>query len=101
MTAPTGEDPSEPVAVLEAGDPATLAVAKSILDDGGIEFFAKGEAVQDLFGWGRLFTGFSLVAGPVHLLVAAEDADDARAALRKLSEQSPDQRGRQTGGENQ
>lgn len=72
-----------PVTVLQTSDPALLSVAKSLLQDAGIQFFAKGEAVQDLFGFGRFGTGFSPIAGPVELQVAA---DDAAAASERLSE---------------
>ncbi len=76
-----------PVTVLETGDPALLAVAKSLLEDAGIEYFAKGEGVQDLFAWGRFGTGFNPIIGPVQLQVAADEADEARERLKDL--QSP------------
>jgi len=75
-----------PVTVLETGDPGLVAVAKSLLESAGIRFFAKGEAVQDLFAWGRFGTGFNPFVGPVQLQVAAEDADDAKALLRGLAD---------------
>jgi hypothetical protein len=75
---------AEPVTVLESGDPAILAVAESLLEDAGIEFFPVGEGVQDLFGWGRI-GGFSPVVGPVRIQVAAEDAEEAAALLRELT----------------
>jgi hypothetical protein len=37
-----------PVTVLESSDPVLLAVAKSVLEGANIEYFAKGEAVQNL-----------------------------------------------------
>ncbi len=80
-------DQLEPVAlvtVLETGDPALLAVAKSLLEDAGIDFFAKGEGVQDLFGWGRFGTGFNPLIGAVKLQVAADDAEEARERLKDL-----------------
>ena len=73
-----------PVTVLSTGDPALLAVAKSLLEEADIEFFAKGEAVQDLVGGGRL-GGFNPAVGPVELQVAPEHADEARALLRDLT----------------
>jgi len=74
----------EPVTVLESSDPALLAVAKSLLEEADIPYYAKGEGVQDLFGAGRLGTGFSLVAGPVELQVSPDDAAEARALLIDL-----------------
>ena len=73
----------EPVTVFESGDPAAIAVAESLLEEAEIEFFAKGEGIQDLFGGGRI-GGVNPVVGPVQLQVAAEDAEQARAALEGL-----------------
>lgn len=78
-------DASDPVTVLETGDPALLAVAKSLLEAADIHYFAKGEGLQDLFAWGRFATGFNPFVGPVQVQVAAEDADEASALLRDLS----------------
>jgi hypothetical protein len=78
---------TDPITVLESGDPALLAVAKSLLESADIECFAKGEGVQDLFAGGRLGTGFNPFAGPVQLQVAAEDAEEAKALLRHLRSQ--------------
>jgi hypothetical protein len=41
-----------PITVLESGDPALLAVAKSLLEAAKIQYFVKGEGVQDLFAAG-------------------------------------------------
>ena len=74
----------EPVTVLETSNPALLAVAKSILEAASIPYFAKGEALQNLFVAGTL-GGFNPIAGPVELQVSADDARDARAALIELT----------------
>lgn len=79
------DESREPVTVLETSDPALLAVAKSLLEDADIPYFAKGESVQDLFGLGRFGTGFSPIVGPVELQVSPEDAADARARLLDLT----------------
>ena len=78
------DESAEPVTVLESSDPALLALAKSLLDDAGIPYFAKGEGVQDLFGVGRFGTGFNPVTGPIELQVSAGDASEARAILLEL-----------------
>lgn len=75
---------TDPITVLESGDPALLAVAKSLLEAASIQYFAKGEGVQDLFGGGRFGTGFSPFTGPIQLQVAADDAEEAKALLRDL-----------------
>ena len=72
-----------PVTVLETGDPGLIAVAKSLLDSAGIPYFAKGESLQNLFGWGQI--GFNPIVGVVQLQVASDDAEDATALLRDLS----------------
>ena len=75
---------SGPVTVLESSDPGLLAVAKSLLEDANIEYFAKGEGVQDLFAVGRFGTGFNPFVGAIQLQVAAEDAEEAKTRLRDL-----------------
>ena len=76
----------EPVTILETGDPADILVAKSLLEDAGIEYFPRGEGVQDLFGVGRMGSGFNTLAGPVEIQVRPEDADEARRLLARLDE---------------
>jgi hypothetical protein len=76
---------SAPVTVLESADPAVLLVAKSLLEQADVSYFAKGEGAQDLFGAGRLGTGFNPGVGAIQLQVAADDADAARELLRDLS----------------
>lgn len=49
---PPGDPTIALTSVFAAGDPATLAIAKSILDAAGIEYLLRGEGLQDLFGWG-------------------------------------------------
>jgi len=50
---PEGEpEYTELVTVLTTGDAGYLALAKSILNDAGIDFFVKGESAKDLFAAG-------------------------------------------------
>ncbi|MGE3273794.1 MAG: DUF2007 domain-containing protein [Vicinamibacterales bacterium] len=81
MTNPA--DDSTPVTIFETGNPAVLAVAKSLLEEAGITFFASGEGVQDLFAGGSI-GGLNPFVGPVHVQVSAEDADRARELLAEL-----------------
>ena len=74
---------AELVSVLVTGDAAAIAVARSLLDAEGIDYFVRGDGLQDLFGFGRI-TGFSYVTGPPEFLVRTEDADRARALLKDL-----------------
>jgi hypothetical protein len=82
---------ADPVTVLETGDQALLAVAKSLLESASIPYYAKGEAMQDLFAWGRFGTGFNPFVGPVRLQVAPEDAEEAAALLRELPSEPHDE----------
>ena len=72
------------VTVLASGDPGLMAVAKSLVRSAGIPFLVQGEGVQDLFGVGRIGSGFNVVTGPARLQVGADDADDAREVLADL-----------------
>ena len=44
----------------------------------------KGEGIQDLFGWGRMAGGFSVITGPVAFQVETEDVVEAKALLDDL-----------------
>ena len=74
-----------PVTVLASADPAVILVAKSILEQADIPYFAKGEGTQDLFALGRFGTGFNPGVGAIQLQVAPENADAARDLLREFS----------------
>jgi hypothetical protein len=74
MNEPGGAD--GPVTVLTVRDPGVLALAQSLLDDAGIQYFAKGEDTRNLYpflSW-------------VELQVATDDAEKARALLADLAE---------------
>ncbi|MBS4021891.1 MAG: DUF2007 domain-containing protein [Dethiobacter sp.] len=73
----------ELVTVLVTRDMGELMIAKSLLEAEGIYCFAKGEKIQNLFGYGSLGAGYNLLVGPVQLQVADADANDARAILGK------------------
>jgi len=77
------------VTVVRVGDPASIAVAKSVLQSAGIDFVTKNEFVQDLFGWGRFPRGTNLVMGPIELQVRAEDARDALELLEGVKHAGP------------
>lgn len=70
------------VTVFASGDPTELAVAKIVLGAERIPFVTKGEGVQDLFGFGRLFGNLNLVTGPVQIQVREQDAARALEALQ-------------------
>jgi hypothetical protein len=71
--------------VLCTGDPALVAMAKSLLEDEGIEYLVRGEGLQDLFGWGRLGAGYNILTGPAEFAVRSADAERARRLLHDLA----------------
>ena len=77
---------SDLVTVFESADLALLAMAKAALDSAGIRYVTQNEGIQDLFGFGRLGAGYSLVTGPPRIRVKAEDAARARDILVELNE---------------
>jgi Putative prokaryotic signal transducing protein len=81
----------ELVRILATGDAGLIAVAKSLLEGEAIEYFVKGDGLQDLFGLGRI-TSFSFAMGPAEFWVRADDAERARELLAGLTEadESPD-----------
>jgi hypothetical protein len=74
----------ELVPVLATGDAGLIALAKSLLEGETIDYFLRGDGLQDLFGLGRM-TGYSFAMGPAEFLVRAEDADRARELLEGLA----------------
>jgi hypothetical protein len=72
------------VTVLETGDPVELGMVGSVLEEAGIRFFLKGEGVQDIFGFGRIGTGYNVLAGPVEVQVPPENEQEALALLEDL-----------------
>lgn len=88
VLAPEAGDPSdrELVTVFETGDPGLLAMAHSILDEAQVPYLTQGEGIQDLFGVGRLGTGFNILTGPVHIQVERESEAEVRQLLDGLEE---------------
>ena len=82
---------AELVPVLATGDAGVIAVAQSLLEAEKIDFFVRGDGLQDLFGLGRM-TGFNFAMGPAEFLVRSGDADRARELLDSLTapHQEPD-----------
>jgi hypothetical protein len=82
MVSPSPDTPL--VVVLETADAAVIAVAKSLLEAEGIDYYVRGENLSDLFGFGRI-TAFNYILGePPAFLVRDEDAARARELLADL-----------------
>jgi hypothetical protein len=79
--------------ILETGDPGVIALGKSLLEAEGIEYLVRGENLQDLFGYGRLGVGFSIVSGPAEFVVREDDAERAREVLSDLLSPPPEDAG--------
>jgi hypothetical protein len=71
------------VSVLVTPDAGIIAVAKSLLEGEGIDYFVRGDGLQDLFGFGRI-TVFNPLVGPADFVVREEDAARARELLNDL-----------------
>ena len=72
------------VTVFRAGDPGLVSVVHSLLEGEGIDYIARNDNLQDLFGWGRIGSGFSILVGPVEFQVRRADLERAEAVLREL-----------------
>lgn len=75
----------ELVPVLVARDEAQLILIEDALEMAGIPYMAKGEQIQDLFGFGRM-VAFNPITGPVEIYVTSTDAEDARKAVAAILE---------------
>lgn len=77
----------ELVPVLSTGNPAIVLAAESLLAEAGIPFEKSGDGLQDLFGAGRLGTGFNILVGPVLFNVPREQELAARELLQDLDDE--------------
>lgn len=75
-TKKSGPDKDALVIVLETINPATAAVAKSLLENEGIPFHPQGEELQSAF--------VTPIAGPVRFQVRKSDEKRARELLKDL-----------------
>ncbi len=92
---PEPEEPepeyTELVTVFESSNHSKILIAKSIMDESGIDYYPGADALVDLFGGGRL--GFNPVTGPVLIQVRPEDAEAARALLEDLENEPEEYEG--------
>ena len=68
----------ELVTVLATGNPALIAVAKSLLEDSGLEYLTQNEGFHDLFPVHRF---------RIHIQVRREDKEEAAALLADLAKE--------------
>jgi hypothetical protein len=74
----------ELVDVFGPSDESLLMIAKSLLEENGINYYVKGEYLQELMGFGKISTGFNPLFGPEIIQVREEDAEKAKEVLEDL-----------------
>jgi hypothetical protein len=75
------------VTIFRTSDADVVAVAKSILDDAGIDYVVAGEILLNVMGWSAL-GGFNSALGEAEFQVREADALDASRLLNRLSSAS-------------
>jgi len=76
------------VTVYTTSDQSKVLIAKSLLEDADIKFFASGDGIMDLFGVGRM--GFNPIVGAIDFKVTPEDEEEANEILAGLIEDDLD-----------
>jgi len=71
-------------------NPTLVALAKSLLEDAEVEYFAKSYGIPGFSNPGTL-GGLNYVTGPVEFQVAGKDAPTARELLAHLDDAVPDE----------
>ena len=71
------------VRVFTAGDPGIIAIARSLLEGEHIDYFVRGDGLQDLFAAGRL-TSYNFAIGAAEFWVREDDAENVRVLLQDL-----------------
>ena len=79
-----GATVSDLVTVFESTDVALFALAKAALEQAGIRYVTESEGIQDLFGVGRMFSGYNSITGPPRIRVAQENTTRAQEVLSEL-----------------
>ena len=70
----------ELVPLMEVRDQSQLILIEEALDLAQIPYMAKGERIQDLFGFGRA-TIVNPISGPIVIFVTSTDAEVAREVV--------------------
>lgn len=70
--------------VFLSGNGLTISLAKSILQDAGIEYVVINEQLQNLFGIGSLGGHVNPLSGPIELWTNKEDEEIAFELLKNL-----------------
>jgi hypothetical protein len=86
---PAEEPDVKLVKVYETGNPALIPLLQSLFDGAGVEFMLKGDAIQDLFGWGRIGARANFITGPVEFHVREDKAAEAQALVDSVEQSLP------------
>jgi hypothetical protein len=73
----------ELVPILQIREETKLILIESLLEEAKIPYMAKGEQIQDLFGFGRL-TIVNPITGPVVIFVSSDNAEKARDLVAEV-----------------
>jgi len=76
------EDSENLVTVYQTSNHAIIAVVKSILDEAGIEYYSKGDNMQNIV---------AIYAFPVEFQVMPENVEFARELLKDVGESENDE----------
>ncbi len=77
------------IAIFAAKDRISLLLAQSLLDSVGLRYLVIGDFAQDIFGIGRIGTGWNLAAGPPTIWVSHRNANAVQKVLSDLKDYEP------------
>jgi hypothetical protein len=80
---PAPDPDMELVPILQVREETKLILVESVLEEAKIPYMAKGEQIQDLFGFGRL-TIVNPITGPVVIYVSSDNAEMARQLVAEV-----------------
>lgn len=84
---PSKAGESDPfVTIFKTGDPGQVAFIKSLFENAEIPYMVAGDKVQDLFGLGRLGSGYNMITGPVLIKVRESYRREAEELLSEIEE---------------
>jgi hypothetical protein len=74
------------IPVFVAYDPAMLPVVESLLAANAIPFIVPNDSTQDMFGLGRMGSGYNSIIGPPVVRVPSEHAQAASELIASIVE---------------
>ena len=80
---PEPDPDMELVPILAVREETKLILIEGVLEQAEIPYLAKGEQIQDLFGFGRLVI-VNPITGPVEIYVSSENAAEARRLVAEV-----------------